>query len=649
MSGPDFFFQAFVYLAAAVVSVPIAARLGFGSVLGYLLAGIVIGPFGLALVGSEGEDVLHFAEFGVVMMLFVIGLELRPALLWRLRGALLGLGGLQVLLTSAAFAAGGIALGLPARSAVAVGLVLSLSSTAIVLQSLSERKLLKTEAGERSFAVLLFQDLAVIPMLAILPLLALGGPDGDASGHGHAAGWLEALPAWGRAVVPLAAVAGVVAIGRFGVGPLLGFIARGGAREAFTAAALLLVIGIALLMQQVGLSPALGTFLGGVVLAGSEYRHELEADVEPFKGLLLGLFFIAVGASIDFGLVGGSAGLVGGLVVAIVAVKAAVLLVLARAARMGLDAGLLFALALAQGGEFCFVLFSFATQNGVLPPGLANVLVAGVALSMAVTPFLLLLHERVLRPRLGTREAPGRAPDALQEEGAVIVAGFGAFGSIAGRMLRANGVSTTVLDTDADHVDLLRSLGLEVHYGDASREDLLRAAGAERARVLIVATDEPEGTLSLVRTARRRFPHLRVLVRAHHRTEAYDLLEAGADEVYRESLDTALRMAADTLHALGDRAYRAHRAALAFRRHDEAQLRALARVRHDEALFASRARESIRVLEEIMREECSTRAGVDDSAWDAEGLRREFGGTTGDGTGPAEGRIPREDGGAPTR
>jgi monovalent cation:proton antiporter-2 (CPA2) family protein len=617
------FFQAFVYLAAAVVSVPLARRLGLGSVLGYLVAGIAIGPFALGLVGREGQDVLHFAEFGVVMMLFLIGLELAPAELWRLRGALLGLGGLQVLATSAALAAAAAALGVPWRAAIAVGLVLSLSSTAIVLQSLREKGLLRSDAGERAFAVLLFQDLAVIPMLILLPLLATGTPAGAAHGDAHD-GWIATLPGWGRTLATLCAVAAIVLAGRYGLRPVFRVVARRGARETFTAMALLLVVGIALLMQSVGLSAALGTFLAGVVLAGSEYRHELEGDIEPFKGLLLGLFFIAVGASIDFVMVAASAGAIAAMVVGLLAIKFALLFALGRAAGMGAEQNLLFALALAQGGEFAFVLFSFAAQNGVVAAPLANQLVAAVALSMAATPLLLLFHERVLAPRF-VEEAPAREPDAIAERNPVILAGFGAFGSIVGRFLTANAVGTTVLDTDSDHVELMRRLGIRTFYGDASREEMLRAAGAGQARILIVSTSPLESVLAVIRTAKKHFPHLVVLARAKTRLDAYDLLGAGADRIYRASLDTSLRTGMDALHELGLPSHHAWRAAQRFRRYDEQIWRELAEVRRDQPAFEMKARESLHVLERLLRAEFHGDAHAEDGAWDSESLRREFG------------------------
>lgn len=625
MHGQDFFFQAFVYLAAAVVAVPVAKRLGLGSVLGYLLAGVAIGPFGLGLVGEEGQDVMHFAEFGVVMMLFVVGLELQPALLWRLRGPLFGMGGLQVAVTAAALAGAGLALGLPWQPALAAGLILSLSSTAIVLQSLGEKGLLRTDGGQRSFAVLLFQDLAVIPMIALLPLLATA-PGGHGVAGEHATTWVEGLAPWAKTGVVLGAVAAVVLAGQFVVRPAFRAIARTRLRELFTAAALLLVIGIALLMSQVGLSPALGTFLAGVVLANSEYRHELESDLDPFKGLLLGVFFIAVGASVDFGLVAGRPGDIAAVVAGLVIVKGLVLFAIGRAFRMGLDQNLMLAFALAQGGEFCFVLLSFAAQGGVLPAATAQLLVASVALSMALTPFLMLFEERVLRPRAGTRERPGREPDAVHDRNPVLIAGFGNFGSVVGRLLAANGVGATVLDADSDQVDVLRRLGLRVFYGDASRHDLLHAAGAAEARLIVVATGEHGKTLEIVRTVRRHFPGARVLARAGGRWEAYDLLDAGAHDVYRDSLDTALRLGCEALHHLGHRAFAAHRTAQAFRRRDEESVRVLAGMRHDRDAYFSTARRWIRDLEQSLRADLEAHDDARDAGWDPESLRREYGG-----------------------
>jgi CPA2 family monovalent cation:H+ antiporter-2 len=630
MQGDGFFYQAFVYLAAAVIAVPVAKRLGFGSVLGYLLAGVAIGPFALGLIGGDSHDVMEFAEFGVVMMLFLVGLELEPSRLWRLRGPIIGLGGLQVVTTTALIALVTLAIGLSWRPALAVGLTLALSSTAIVLQSLAEKDLLKSSSGQNAFAVLLFQDLAVIPMLAFFPMLRTTSAvtdAGRAAQEGPAGmAWLESLPAWAEGLVVLTAIGTVVVVGRFLVGPAFRAIARTQLRELFTAAALLLVIGIALLMTLAGLSPALGAFLAGVVLATSEYRHQLEADIEPFKGLLLGLFFIAVGASIDFELIGRMPGALAGLVVLLVLTKVVVLLGLAWVFGLGVDQRILFALALAQGSEFAFVLASFAGGLGILTPQTTGTLVAVVALSMAVSPLLLLLGERLLLPRIGTRAQAAPDADAMDEDSPVIIAGFGRFGHVVGRLLRANGVRTTVLDTDADRVELLRSLGLEVFYGDASRVDLLHAAGAETAKLIVLALDSPARTLALVHTLRHHYPHLTILARASDRGDAYDLLDAGVQHVYRETLDTSLAMGIDALRLLGFRGYQAHRAARTFRKHDEAALRSLAKLRHDRAGYLDTARQWIRDLENTLRAELGDRPSWVDAGWDTDSLRQEYGG-----------------------
>ncbi len=614
-----FFYQALVYLTAAVISVPIAKRLGLGSVLGYALG----------LVGDEGQDVLHFAEFGVVMMLFLIGLELEPSRVWRMRAPILGLGGLQVGVTTAVLAGCAAAAGLEWRIAVAIGLTLALSSTAIVLQTLAEKGLLRTGGGQSSFAVLLFQDIAVIPILAVLPLLA---PPGAAvhGGGDHEETWVAGLPGWAETLVVLAAVLLIVLAGRFLLQPMFRFIARTGLRELFTAAALLLVIATATLMMKVGVSPALGTFLAGVVLARSEYRHELESNIEPFKGLLLGLFFISVGAAMDFGLIAARPVLIAGLMAALIAVKLLVLLVLGRVFRMGIDQNLLFAFSLAQGGEFAFVLLSFATRYGVVGESLAATLIAVVALTMAATPVLMTLNEKLLQPRFGTLESAERPADEIDEQNPVIIAGFGEFGSIVGRLLLANGVGTTVLDIDSDRVDLLRKLGLKVFYGDASREDLLRSAGAEQARLLIVALDSGEKCAELVATARRLFPHLTLLTRVPGRGAAYELLDAGLEHVFRDKLDSSLRTGVEALRLLGFRGYQAHRAAQTFRRHDEAALRELAAMRHDQALYINTARQRIRDLEELLQNDLRDAAESRDAGWDTESLREEHGADAGD-------------------
>jgi monovalent cation:proton antiporter-2 (CPA2) family protein len=609
--------QAFVYLAAAVAAVPIARRLGMGAVLGYLLAGIAIGPFGLRLVAEGSDDVLHAAELGVVMMLFLIGLELRPSMLWRMRVAVLGLGGAQILGTAVLATLVGIVAGGSWQPALATGLIVAMSSTAIVLQSLAEAGRLRTDAGQRIFSILLAQDIAVIPILAALPLLAASHGAGGSEAHGVAA-----LAGWRQALVVLAAVAAIVGGGRFLLRPVFRAIARTRLREVFTATALLLVVGIALLMQLVGLSPALGTFLAGVVLADSEYRHELEGDIEPFKGLLLGLFFISVGAGIDFRLVAQTPATILGLVAVILALKAFVLYVVARLFRATTADALFVAVALCQIGEFAFVLLSLARSSGVLGEAEAGGLVAAAALSMLATPLLLLAYTRLVEPRFAVPAAE-RSADAIPDEDTpVIVAGFGRVGSTIGRLLRASGVGTTVLDLDGDQIELLRRMGLEAYYGDATRLELLTAAGAAKARVLVLAVDDFSVTERLVDVARRHFPHLQLIVRVPDRPQAYTLLRDGISEVYRETTGTACDMGFATLRALGHRAFQARRAVQAFRAHDEQGVRVLAGKWGDDTSYVSEARARIAETEQLL----ASLSFVDhhfDLAWDNTTLREE--------------------------
>ncbi|MEQ9401490.1 MAG: cation:proton antiporter, partial [Longimicrobiales bacterium] len=478
------------------------------------------------------------------------------------------------------------------------------------------------------FSVLLFQDIAVIPMLALMPLLATGhGPADPGDGHGPAGeAWISTLPGWMQALVVLGAVAGIVVGGRYLLRPFFRILGRVRMREVFTAAALLLVIGIALLMGQVGLSPALGTFLAGVVLANSEYRHELESDIEPFKGLLLGLFFIAVGASIDFALIQANLGLIVGLTLGIVALKFGVLAGLSRLFGMGTDQALLFSFALPQMGEFAFVLFSFANQEGVLEPAITSPLVAAVALSMAVTPLLLTINERVLQPRFGTLPSADREADEIEERNPVLIAGFGSFGSTLGRLLKANGIGATVLDIDSERVELLRKLGLKVYYGDATRHDLLETAGAGDARILVLALDTAEKTLGVVHTAQKHFPHLTILARAFDWQDAHDLQEAGVHAVYREALDASLRMGGEVLTLVGFRAFQAERATQKFLRHDEESVRHLTEMRKgDRTEYLSAARSRIHDLEQMLLADLDGGRELErDEGWDPESLREEF-------------------------
>lgn len=598
----EFLFQAVVYLLAAVVAVPVAKRLGLGSVLGYLLAGIVIGPSVLGSVG-EVEDVQHVAEFGVVMMLFVVGLELRPSLLWRLRGPILGTGSAQVLATAVVVALAALGLGQPWPVAVTIGLILTMSSTAIVLQSLAERKVLNTRGGQACFSVLLFQDIAVIPILAALPWLAKahgGHIPGGSGDHGHGSA-LEHLPAWAQTLCTLGAVVAIVLVAHYVLRYVFRYVAESRLREMFTMVTLLLVAAVAWLMQMVGLSAALGTFVAGVVLAESEYRHQLEADIEPFKGLLLGLFFMAVGAGLDLKLVASQPGSLALLVGGLMGLKLVVLLLLGRLFKLGGGASFLFACALAQGGEFCFVLLSAAGGMGLLEPEVAKPLNAAVALSMALTPLLLIVNDRLIQPRFAQTKA-AREPDAVENhEDPVILAGFGRFGHVVGRLLRANGFGVTVLDNDPDQVDMLARFGLKSFYGDASRSDLLAAAGADKARVFICAVDDETKSLEIVDLVKHEFPHLKILARATSRNHAYELIRRGIPDLRRDTLGSALDLGTDALQALGYQPERAAKATAIFRCYEEETVQELAKhYGGDQAMYASIARQHIQNLESVL-------------------------------------------------
>jgi len=610
----DVLLQAFVYLCAGVVFVPVAKRIGLGAVLGYLLAGVTIGPWGLGLVGTEGHEVMHFAELGIVMMLFLVGLELRPALLWGLRRPILGLGGLQVGTTALALAAAALVLGLGWKPSLAVGLILATSSTAIVLSSLAERSLLETRGGRASFSVLLFQDVSVIPILAVFPLLA-ATPEAAAGGGGGRSAWLSALLLFG-------AVAIVVLAGRFVVRPVFRFLARVRLRESFTAFALLLVVGIALLMQQVGLSPALGTFLAGVVLADSEYRHELQGDVEPFKGLLLGLFFISVGAQVDFGRIVDAPATIAGIVAGTMALKVGVLYALGAGFGLDRPARWLFALALPQIGEFAFVLVSFAERSRVFGAEIASPLVAAVAISMLLTPLLFVALERWVLPAVTEVEPEREADEIPVSDAPVVIAGHGRFGQIVGRILRANRIATTVLDLDPEIVDALGRIGIKVHYGDASRLELLHAAGCERARLFVLAIDEPAEAVEIARQVRTHFPHVPIVARARDRVHYRELRRVGVTEVHRELFAASYEAGIAALRALGYRAHTAHRLARRWRDHEERDLHELMELwGTDRDTFFARSRLAIEEAERLMSEADAGLRGERDAGWDNETLR----------------------------
>ncbi|MEH2182917.1 glutathione-regulated potassium-efflux system protein KefC [Nostoc sp.] len=628
MHNEDFFFQAFVYLMAAVLSVPIAKRLGLGSVLGYLIAGVIIGPFVLGFVGNEGSnDVMHFAEFGVVMMLFLIGLELQPFLLWRLRVPILGLGGLQVLVTTLVVTVLSLIFGLSWQMGLAIGMILSLSSTAIVLQTLNEKGLMKTEGGQSSFSVLLFQDIAVIPMLALLPLLAMKNSPTVSLAVNRvifvAAEQQKAnVPGWQQALLVMVTVGGIIVAGRFLMRPIFRFIAATQLQEIFTATALLLVIGIALAMQQVGLSPALGTFVAGVVLADNEYRHELETNIEPFKGLLLGLFFISVGASINFNLLIQQPFLILGLVIGLAIIKFAVLFGLGWLFKLEASQNLLFAFALAQGGEFAFVLFSFATQNNVLTTAVGGIIVAVVALSMVLTPLIMLINEKFVQSRFVTTAVEREADSIHDNENPVIIAGFGRFGQIVGRLLIANGFKATVLDHNPTQIDMLRRFGFKVYYGDASRIDLLHTAGARQAKLFVLAIDDREKSLETVDRVRKYFPHLKILGRAIDRNHAYELLRRGVEVVERETFGSAVEMGVEALKLLGFRSYKAHRAANTFKSHDQQALREMANIERDDTILVARSRQLAQQLEQLLRSDDKDLTHEVDRAWDISDLQK---------------------------
>ncbi len=574
----EYFIQAFVYLTAAVIAVPLAKRFGLGSVLGYLVAGVVIGPL-IGLVGQETTTIQHFAEFGVVMMLFLVGMELDPKALWAMRLHLIGLGGLQVTLTTAAGWSLAWWLGLPWQTALAVGLIFALSSTAIVLQTLSEKGLVKTDGGRGAFSVLLFQDIAVIPMLALIPLLALPQQGSDGANdvaHYSELSLVAGLPGWAHALVVIAAIAAVIVGGSYLNRPLFKYVIQSGLREVFTAAALMLVIGIAALMSLVNLSPALGAFLAGVVLASSEFRHELEANIEPFKGLLLGLFFITVGAGINFDVLAAQWVLVLSLGGAVITIKALILLVLALIFGIRGSNGWLFTLGLAQAGEFGFVLLTYSVQSQVISTEISQILALVVALSMFLTPMLFILYDRVVLPRYRASQNEREDDSRIEEQAPVIVAGVGRFGQIVCRLLRANNVPIVVLDHEIKQIENVRQINIKSYFGDASRSDMLETAGIANARVLVVAIDDRARALRMVQHVKQYYPEVWVLARAFDRGHGYQLRQAGANDVISETYHSALELGGHTLTAMGVHPLRARQMTTAFVESEAA---------HDDDLF----------------------------------------------------------------
>ncbi len=601
MNEQHFLLNAIVYLSASVIAVPIMQRLGLGSVLGYLAAGTAIGPWGLGLVQNV-DDIRHFAEFGVVLLLFIIGLELKPKRLWRMRRSIVGTGGSQLLFTTVLLLLIGLALGYSLNTSLIVAMGLSLSSTAIALQTLKERNLLATHAGNSAFSVLLFQDIAVIPILALLPALGVVVADaGDSA-------WLGLLKAVG-------VIAAIVVGGHYLTRPIFRYIANTGMREIFTAFALLLVFGISMLVNAVGMSMALGAFLAGVLLADSEYRHELEVEIEPFKGLLMGLFFISVGMSIDFGLLFKDPIRILALVALLVVVKSLVLWLLAKAGKIPQSQQSLFVFLLSQGGEFAFVIFSVASGSGVLEKGTVDYLVVIVALSMLTTPFLLLLYQHVITTRfIHLDQTP--EPDAIDEEdNPVIIAGFGRFGRTVGRLLHANGIPTTILDHDPDQIEAIRKFGYKVYYGDSSRYEILEAAGADKAKLLIITIDDADKTLQIIEQAQRHFPHLTIMTRARNNGHVYEIMRRGVTLFRREFYDSALRLGEEALKQLGFGAYRSRTATQVFHAYDQKLLRKLqeTETEEDRRLLSLQAREHI---EQILTADAEEIAKDNRQGWD---------------------------------
>ncbi|MEB8385757.1 monovalent cation:proton antiporter-2 (CPA2) family protein [Rhodobacteraceae bacterium KMM 6894] len=620
-----FLYQASIYLMAAVIAVPFAARLGLGSVLGYLAAGILIGPV-LGLVGHETAELQHFAEFGVVMMLFLIGLELEPRALWDMRHRLLGMGGMQIAITTAAIMLVAILLGQVWSVALAIGLIFTLSSTAIGLQTLSEKGLMQTKGGRSAFSVLLTQDIAVIPMLALLPLLALprspnevleGVLDQAASDPTHLGPSLSlvaGLPGWAVTLITLGAVAGIILTGVYLTRPVFRYIHAARLREMYTALALLIVCGISFVMYLVGLSPALGAFLAGVVLANSEFRHELESDIEPFKGLLLGLFFITVGAGINFALLFGKPLLVMGLALAVIVLKGTVLYILGRVFELRGRNLWLFTLALAQAGEFGFVLIAFSKQVNVVPAAITELLLLIVAMSMLITPLLFILYDWLSKRMVEGAETPEE--DEIDDKAAIIIVGIGRFGQIVNRLVRSSGFETVVLDHDLAAIQRMRQFGVKGFFGDPTRPELLHAAGLKDARVLVAALDDPDAAVRLVQFARRERPDLHIIARAYDRTQVFRLYQAGANDIVREMFDSSLRAGRYVLENIGLSEFEAAEVAQTFYAHDRDSVRELATLwkpdipSFENAAYIARARELDAVLQTMLLSQLEEKAAA---------------------------------------
>ncbi|SIQ65098.1 monovalent cation:proton antiporter-2 (CPA2) family protein [Maribacter ulvicola] len=615
-------FDAIVFLLGAIICVSIAKRLGLSSVLGYLIAGVLIGPYVLGFMGEEGDDILHFAEFGVVVMLFLIGLEIEPKNFWNMRKSIAGMGGLQVggtLLLSYLFF---ILLNFDWKVALVISMAVALSSTAIAMQTIDEKGLMETTFGNAAFSILLFQDIIVIFMLGAIPLLSNSNGEAAVDSHEATGNLLDTLPIGYQTLAIILSVVLIIGAGQYLIVPLLRRVAKTGVRELLFASALLIVFSISFLMEYVGLSPALGAFLGGVVLSNSEYKHELESNLEPFKNLLLGLFFIAVGASINFVVIAKIPLTIGGILLAVILIKAVVLFITGKVFKLKLDQNLLLTFGLAQIGEFAFVLLSFAFQLNILNQEEMDIMLVITALTMSITPIISIINERFILPKIGTKESIKRPMDHIAKSQNVILVGFGHFGSTVGRFLRSHGIEATILDQDSNRVDVLRKMGFEVYYGDATRIDLLEAAGIAQAKILICAIDNPPVTQEITKLVKEKYPHVELMIRAQNRNDAYELLNMGFENIYRESLDTSLSLAKDVLSKLGFRKYTLNRQVQNFIKYDESSLRRLATEPKGDDDYLFKLRKELEEQERLLEEDFKRGIVAYDTHWDSESIRK---------------------------
>lgn len=615
-------FEAIVFLLGAIICVSIAKKLGLSSVLGYLMAGVLIGPYVLGFIGEEGEDILHFAEFGVVVMLFLIGLEIEPKNFWNMRKTIAGMGGLQVAATIILSYLFFYTIGFSWKISLVISMAVALSSTAIAMQTIKEKGLMETTFGTSAFSILLFQDIIVIFMLGAIPLLSSSNTDVDANTHDSTGNLLDSLPLGYQTLAIILSVVLIIVAGRYLIVPMLRKVAQTGVRELLIASALLIVFSISFLMEYVGLSPALGAFLGGVVLSSSEYKHELESTLEPFKNLLLGLFFIAVGASINFVVIAKIPFTIGGILLAVMIIKALVLWITARVFSLKLDQKLLLTFSLAQIGEFAFVLLSFAFQLKILGQEQMDIMLVITALTMTLTPVISIINERFILPKMGTKESIKRPMDHIAKTQNVILVGFGHFGSTVGRFLRSHGIEATILDQDSNRVDFLRKMGFEVYYGDATRIDLLESAGIAQAKILICAIDNPAVTKKVTQLVKENYPHVELMIRAKNRYDAYELLNMGIENIYRESLDTSLALAKDVLSKLGFRKYTLTRQVQNFIKYDESSLRRLASEPKQDESYIFKARKELEEQEKLLNADFERGVVEYDNHWDSEHIRK---------------------------